>query len=59
MEYEIKISGSGSAKQLYEALMEIANDIKHASEGSQEEYILSGACWEYEVLTTEIEANYE
>ena len=56
MNYEIKISGSGTAKQIAAALRDIARNIQEASDGNNEIAELDGANWEDPTLMTEIRA---
>ena len=56
MNYEIKISGSGTAKQIAAALRDIARNIQEASDGNNEIAELDGANWEDPTLMTEIKA---
>ena len=55
MNYEIKITGGGTAKEIADALKQIAENIQVAIDNNQEE-IIDGASWEDPTLMTEINA---
>jgi hypothetical protein len=57
MNYEIKITGSGTAKQIEMALRQIARQIQDAADNNKEEEELSDAKWEDSTLMTEISAD--
>lgn len=57
MNYEIKITGSGTAKQIAAALRDIAKNIQSAADGNHEEQLLDGAEWEDPTLMTTIDGN--
>lgn len=56
MNYKIKITGSGTAKELIESLQGIIDGISEASRGEHETASLDGAEWEDKTLMTEISA---
>jgi hypothetical protein len=53
MNYEIRITGEGTAKQIAAALRQVARDIQEAADRNEE---LDGVNWEDPVLMTEIKS---
>ena len=57
MNYKIKITGSGTSKDIVKALKEIIEGIEEAQNSDHETAILDGAEWEDTTLMTEISAD--
>lgn len=55
-EFEIRISGSGTPKEIVSALKSIIEAIEEAIKSENTEAILDGADWESETLMTEIDS---
>ncbi len=56
MNYEIKITGSGTAKEIAEALKAVVKNLESATNGKHETALLDGAEWEDATLVTTINA---
>jgi hypothetical protein len=56
-EFNIKISGSGTTKEIISALRDVIDGIISAKGTGDEAAILDGAVWEDATLVTEIKIN--
>lgn len=56
MNFEIKITGSGTAQEIIDALRGVADSIMEQTRSEHETAVLDGARWEDPTLMTEIDA---